>query len=195
MSLHFWTTCAGTASSRPHRNSVFRSVARVLALSSRDRGLLVDAYVRLTTVDVALRLGGFRMSAPRPRPTRAARVPLPQLVAAAERYAYWLDVAARRHVVRARCLHRSLALSGWLSQRGVPCELRIGVQKRQGTLAAHAWVEVGGLAIAEPLDAIAGFVPLQRQPGRLNGFSTADMRMFAPLAGLNSGRRASGGAG
>ncbi|MEO0367898.1 MAG: lasso peptide biosynthesis B2 protein [Pseudomonadota bacterium] len=48
------------------------------------------------------------------------------------------------------CLPRSLALYDLLRSRGLKPELCLGVAKKQGIFAAHAWVEVSGQAIREP---------------------------------------------
>lgn len=51
---------------------------------------------------------------------------------------------------RALCLEQSLALTWLLRRRGVPAELRIGVQPRP--FYAHAWVEMDGRPLNEPGD-------------------------------------------
>lgn len=48
---------------------------------------------------------------------------------------------------RAMCLEQSLALFVLLRRRGVPADLKVGVQTLP--FSAHAWVEVGGDAINE----------------------------------------------
>jgi hypothetical protein len=58
--------------------------------------------------------------------------------------------AAAFYPRRALCLEQSLALTWLLRRRGVPAELRIGVQPRP--FYAHAWVEVGGAPLNEPAD-------------------------------------------
>ncbi len=47
------------------------------------------------------------------------------------------------------CLVQSLALDRMLHERGHPSELRIGVRREGGELAAHAWVEHDGRALLE----------------------------------------------
>ncbi|HET8564163.1 MAG TPA: lasso peptide biosynthesis B2 protein [Candidatus Binatia bacterium] len=50
--------------------------------------------------------------------------------------------AATRHgAYRANCLHQSLVLWWLLRRQGIESDLRIGVHKTGGSLAAHAWVE------------------------------------------------------
>jgi hypothetical protein len=58
--------------------------------------------------------------------------------------------AARNSLVPSSCLERSIAIWWLLARRGIATQLRIGVRKDQGKLAAHAWVEYQGHAIGEP---------------------------------------------
>ncbi|GAB4178181.1 MAG: hypothetical protein Kow0020_14210 [Wenzhouxiangellaceae bacterium] len=55
------------------------------------------------------------------------------------------------------CLARSMALSWWLSARGVPHALRIGVRGNGRALHAHSWVEIDG-------------VPVDDQPRNVSAF-------------------------
>jgi hypothetical protein len=55
-----------------------------------------------------------------------------------------LNVVARYTVGSATCLHRALALHALLGRDGFHSRLRIGVARREGALAAHAWVEWEG---------------------------------------------------
>ena len=48
------------------------------------------------------------------------------------------------------CLQRSLVLYRELSAAGLSPELALGFQRRDGRLAGHAWVTIGGRAVAEP---------------------------------------------
>jgi len=49
-----------------------------------------------------------------------------------------VGVAGRHHVCRVQCLQRSPVLQRLLSQRGIGSDLRIGVQKMEGRVHAHA---------------------------------------------------------
>ncbi|MGH2457753.1 MAG: lasso peptide biosynthesis B2 protein [Chloroflexota bacterium] len=137
-----------------------RSLRRFLALSGPERALLIRAYVDLLQIDVALRIFGFQRVVRRVPPASADRVVRIEDRSRAGQYARWLEVAARHHVARARCLQRSLALHRWLRQEGLPSELRIGVRKEAGVLQAHAWVELGDQVVNDRPDAIAEFAPL-----------------------------------
>src|SRR4051812_26871938 len=103
--------------------------------------LLLSAWVRLLVVDIQLRAVGVQRAArlaPTTTNTDASRAQLRK----AETYVHWLRVAARHHVVTARCLHQSLALHTWLRGDGVPSSIEIGVRRAGSQLAAHAWVHV-----------------------------------------------------
>jgi Transglutaminase-like superfamily len=123
------------------------------------------AYFELLKIDVRLRLYGFGRILERSRADHSPQ-PREDALAVGERYARFLDAAARHHFVRARCLHRSLALHAWLQRSGLDAHLRIGVQKRHGALAAHAWVEVGGQPFAEPAEPLRAFTPLRATDGQ-----------------------------
>lgn len=132
---------------------------RFTTMTWGERALFGRAFVRIAAVELGLRRHGFHeylLRAPAPAHSNVA----PAEIVRARTYARWVGAAARRHPVRARCLHRSLALHGWLRQEGIPSTFRIGIRKDGGELAAHAWVEVDGQVINDPESAIAAFVPL-----------------------------------
>jgi hypothetical protein len=155
--------------------NVRRHLRRMLLLSPEDRMALFAAFVRLGVVDIALRLAGSRALAGRrqPSPEPRGRALSDADWRVARRCAYWIDVAARHHVAHPRCLQRSLALHHWLQQQGLPSALRIGVRKEGAELKAHAWVELGGVAVNDHPDMLAGFVPLAGS-GRKAAFLAAD---------------------
>lgn len=56
------------------------------------------------------------------------------------------------------CLKLALIFCRYRHRRGLPAELRIGVQKDEGVFAAHAWVEDGaGNVLTDPQE---GFTPV-----------------------------------
>lgn len=63
---------------------------------------------------------------------------------------------------RAICLEQSLALFVLLRRRGVPAELRFGVQPYP--FSAHAWVEYGETPVNENPEHIAALLPLPAFP-------------------------------
>jgi hypothetical protein len=137
------------------------------ALSAADWGRLGLAYLALGRLDLALRTLGFRRVAHHLATTRgaASRPAGPREIARARRYARLIDVAARHHLVRAHCLHRSLVLHAWLRHEGLPSEFLIGVRKEGSHLRAHAWVELAGQVVNDRPAAVAPFAPLGRGRG------------------------------
>ncbi|GAC1315200.1 MAG: hypothetical protein NVSMB2_06160 [Chloroflexota bacterium] len=138
------------------------------------------AYAYLTFVDLSQRVVGFerlmsRMPFPSDTTVRHTEQTHRQLERA-QGYARWVDVASRHHVVRAQCLHRSLALALWLSRDDIENVVRIGVRKKGSELQAHAWVEVDGHVVNDEPAAIATFAVL-------NSGEAGDRRPF-PVAAL-----------
>ncbi len=72
-----------------------------------------------------------------------------------ERAAYHVAVAAAFFPGRAVCLEQSLALYVLLRRRGVPAELRLGVQVYP--FYAHAWVELDGRPVNEDQETVEKF--------------------------------------
>lgn len=139
-----------------------RPIRRFFALSSADRALLIRAYVDLGRMDVSLRVTKFQGVVERAE--RSPVKPVEQVTEAdvgrATHYARLIEIAARHHVVRARCLQRALVLHRWLRDERLPSSLRIGVRKESGGLTAHAWVELAARVVAEPEDVPLKFAPL-----------------------------------
>ncbi len=140
-------------------------LGRYFALEPGDRWLLARAFFDLGLADASLRLGGYRRAlerAERLAPDVEANVLDADAVRRARRYARWLEKASRYHIVRARCLHRSLTLHRWLRRDGIASDLRIGVRKDGGALKAHAWVEIDGHVVNDGRTAVAQFTPLPK---------------------------------
>lgn len=55
------------------------------------------------------------------------------------------------------CLPRSLALAAMLRKRAVPALVSLGVEKRNGSLASHAWVSVAGKVVGEAQQVASDF--------------------------------------
>src|SRR5215207_6254312 len=121
--------------------------------------LIAHAWFMLGMVDLRLRAFGFRRTANQAI-TLGHRPSRPEDVRRAYEYARWLRIAARHHLVRARCLHQALALHHWLRRQRLPSELRIGVRMSRAGLRAHAWVEFAGHVLDEHPAAVGGFTPL-----------------------------------
>ena len=127
-------------------------------LSWRQRGLLVRAWLLFFVAAPALRLFGFRR-------TQAALTPGAGAPASrhdiqeAQALARLVHAAANRNPFRPNCLARSLVLCHLLRLRGLAAELRIGVAAPGGAFAAHAWVEHGGVALAEAESSVQTYAP------------------------------------
>ena len=75
-----------------------------------------------------------------------------------------IRVAYRILPLEPTCLKHSLIFCRVRRRRGLPAELRIGVQKNEGVFAAHAWVEDGaGNVLTDPQE---GFSPVPLRPVR-----------------------------
>jgi len=68
---------------------------------------------------------------------------------------------ARYGATRPLCLVRSVALLRLLHAAGLrAAELRVGVRREGASLLAHAWVELGGVALDDDPASVASFVAL-----------------------------------
>lgn len=76
-----------------------------------------------------------------------------------------LTVAGRHLPWRCSCLVMALAGRMMLTRRRIPSVLHLGVDRRDGALAAHAWLEAAGGMVCGGAEA-AGFNPLARQDSR-----------------------------
>lgn len=65
------------------------------------------------------------------------------------RLAELAEIAGRRGAVAASCLRQALVVWWWLRRRGLPAQLRIGADGSGGSFAAHAWVELEGVALTQ----------------------------------------------
>ena len=128
------------------------AIARWRELNGYDKRRLLALMMSLPLVHLALamfrfeRVRGFleRGSANRP-PADCT----PEAIADAVRLAELAEIAGRRGAVEASCLRQALVVWWWLRRHGLPAQLRIGVAGSGETFAAHAWVELGGVALAQ----------------------------------------------
>ncbi len=136
-------------------------VARLRKLSWPERQLLLEASLLLLAVDLLLRWRGFaRARHFAEAGSRAAPSPRGQQSVQVDRVVWLVAVAARHHLYPMRCLVQSLTLQRLLRRRGVPAELRIGVQRDGESIGAHAWLEAGGRPINARQDVEETFLPL-----------------------------------
>jgi len=148
-----------------------RLVRRFLNLSPLDRRVIVLAVIQLGWVTVLGRLVSFQSLV---RQAQAVKAPDGYTPTAGELrqallYARWIDAAARRPLINAQCLQRSLALHRWLQREGIIGVLRIGVWKGDDALHAHAWIELGNQVVNDQPAAVAPFTPLAQTLQSLAG--------------------------
>ena len=136
-------------------------IALFIRLPWSDKRTLFAAYGLLARAYWALRREPFaRLRSWTEAPLHAATRPAPGNVEpTVERISRWVSAAASYHFLRIQCLERSLVLQRLLAGAGVPSELKIGIEKVEGRLHAHAWVEVDGRPISEPEAIEARFRP------------------------------------
>ena len=125
-------------------------------LSWAERGWLIQAWLMLHGVALALRWVGFRrvygFLEPGTGTTRPAAGDEIQDADQARVLALLVRGAAVWSLHDPTCLHRSLTLWWLLGRQGIASELRIGVRKERGRFEAHAWVERQGVALNDGLD-------------------------------------------
>jgi hypothetical protein len=113
-------------------------------------GMLVVVDLSLRTLGLRRTLAWVRRLA-NGRPQDADPGVARELV---ERSARRVAKAAAFHPGRAECLEQSLVLWLFLRRRGIPAELRIGVQTRP--FMAHAWVEYESRPVNERTEYVEG---------------------------------------
>ncbi len=138
---------------------------RVGGFSVGDWLIATEAIATLAAVSVAVRcVAPLRMHAWAHEVRQiSGNVPPPDAV---RRIAWLTDVTGRR-VLGVTCLTRALAVARLLARRGVATEVRIGVRKVEGQLAAHAWVEREGRPLNETARHLRQFAPFDTASGRI----------------------------
>ena len=76
-----------------------------------------------------------------------------------------VKIAAEKGIYQAKCLQQTLVLWCLLRRNHIESEIRFGARKESGELQAHAWVEVGGVALNEDSDVCLHFSPLGTDAG------------------------------
>ena len=109
----------------------------------------------LLAVRAHLKVRGFGCSVSAARRVGARRASAGLTSEEVERTAYRVAVAAAFFPGRAVCLEQSLALYVLLLRRGVPAELRLGVQAYP--FYAHAWVELDGEPVNDDPERVERF--------------------------------------
>lgn len=136
-----------------------RLIRRLLTLPGREWRDLIAAQYSLLRAEWRMRRrpSGALLS----RWTSTAVAPAPTAPGELKR-ALEIGRAVRRvafHALpRSQCLVRSLAICEMLEKEGIHGAIvRVGVQPRDATLAAHAWVELGGAIIGDTAEHVGNF--------------------------------------
>lgn len=132
---------------------------KLCQLPAGERLILLHAWMLFLLVEGALRLLSPRrlLALHRRLSLRGRRVAAGSPSVA--RLVWLVTVAGRYASVRATCLTTALVLAWLLGRWGVAATLRIGVARRDGELAAHAWLEGQGAGMLGPAGG-DGYEPL-----------------------------------
>lgn len=136
------------------------SLRKWLTLSPGERGLLIQAWLLLAAIRVALWLLPFRV----------VHQWLSRVQASASRFPIerigWAVAVASVYIPFATCLPQALTALALLRRHGHAADLKIGVARdANGRLEAHAWVESAGqIVIGGSASAVARYTPLPAVP-------------------------------
>ena len=123
------------------RRLTWHERARIAGLSL----LLVPIHALLTLIGYARTRSWVERLSVVPTP----RDPLPDDMRDACRLAELASIAGRHGLVDASCLRQSLLVYFLLRRKGFGPALTLGVRRQSTILDAHAWVELGGVALGQ----------------------------------------------
>ena len=129
-------------------SSIPRRFRRLISLSREERALFRRSWFLLPIALIQLRFRSVLQTQERLERMTARADEVRGLEP--QRVAELVAAAARAHLIPIRCLPRSLVLQQLLRRGGHDAELCFGVAREGTDLLAHAWVEVGGVPLAEP---------------------------------------------
>lgn len=90
------------------------------------------------------------------------RIPLFHTRYAADRLFTLIDLATAGRGRDGRCLPRSVLLFWLLAARRESVQLCLGVTKHTTSLNGHAWIELRGIVVGDPLSFISRYTPVLR---------------------------------
>lgn len=138
-----------------------RGLRRLGALPPRERNTLLLCSALLPVFWLGVRvLGLVRFQSLLERGSRHVRRPATDEIKQMSRLVH---TASRLAAFMGTCLTRTLLLDWLLRQRGIVCDLRIGVRLAQGKLEAHAWLEYEGVPVNDKADVAREFAPFHRR--------------------------------
>jgi hypothetical protein len=129
---------------------MFRKLRSASHFSQSEWQYLAQAWFWLLFFDIGLRTRSFsalQQYAAEMRHTDESPVRTQALIQSLNTA---VERARHNHIYPMTCLRRSLALQKMLGNHGIVATLKIGVQKMDGKLVAHAWIESQGQRIGEP---------------------------------------------
>ncbi len=139
-----------------------KQLRKFLRLSSRERQLVINTFILLGLIRLALWLLPFqtlrrllaKISQPSPQAQGLNQINLSKIVGA-------VNLSSRYMPGGVKCLARALTTQVLMSRCGYSPQLRIGVAKGEGgKLEAHAWVENQGQIVIGYLRDLSRFTPL-----------------------------------
>jgi hypothetical protein len=149
-----------------------RKLRRFFALSGQQRWLLLKTLSLLATVRLGLWVLPFRIVLRLTETLRRKglyRLDTPSDSSVSE--VVWAVKAASRYVPKATCLTQSLTAYCLLGRLGHLAKLEIGVARgKEGTLDAHAWVEVDGETLIGSLPDLSRFSKFPPLDAKMQGF-------------------------
>lgn len=141
------------------------------ALPVRDRLRIVFYVLLLPLIHLGLGWLGYarwhRFLASHPHDRSAYTGNKDEAVKEARHTAFLVMIAGRHGFFPATCLHQSLLVFWLLRWRGIQTELRIGVQRREGRVLAHAWIKCGEEVIRDSSQVEKDFASFKDLPEEL----------------------------
>lgn len=131
--------------------TLWTSLVGLAKLPLAEKLTAVGVLALLPTVAIAVRVLGFRSVCLRLESTAPSKLK-PLSAGEIARLSWLVDRIANGCAWKPSCLSRTLVLRWLLHRRGLHTDLRIGVRKSGGALAAHCWLEHDAVPINERPD-------------------------------------------
>jgi hypothetical protein len=134
---------------------ILQQLKKLSELSSSELGVLLIAMIYLPLTACALKIKGFNWTQSalnRHSPKINSQITISHQLLEAKSIARMVVIAANHGPYRANCLKKSLVTWWLLARRGIQSELKIGVNKEEGSFNAHSWVEFQGAVVNDATD-------------------------------------------
>lgn len=131
----------------------------------RDAGLLCSVFFFLIYYSLMLKLLPVqKILSPGPQniPARGRKAGLPGSSEVVLDKIYRASTFFLKRVWRTEkpCLKRALALRRWCLRSGIECGMVIGVNKSEGILKSHAWLEIDSVPFREDPEILSTYTPI-----------------------------------